>query len=210
MNACASVVLVNGLWLPGAAMTVLAGRLRRDGFRVSIFSYPSVRHDLRGNAERLHAFLATVPGDTVHLVGYSLGGLVIRALFHYFPQTRPGRIVLVASPQQGCHAAAKVGRSRAVRPLIGRSVGDLIAGLPQAWPWPAREIGVVAGTRSLGLGRIFSRLSGPNDGTVLVEETAVPGAHDQTAIAVAHSAMLFSPSVARRVAAFLRNGRFAG
>ena len=154
MSAKESVVLVNGLWLGDPALWLLAWRLRHAGFRVHMFSYPSVRHDLHTNAARLHDFLARVPGETVHLVGYSLGGLIVRTLFHLYPQQRPGRIVLLGSPQTGNRAAQSMMRSRIGRWLLGRSVADLVAGLPQCWSWPARATGVIAGSRSVGLGAL--------------------------------------------------------
>jgi len=204
-----NVVLVNGLWLADPALWLLARRLRRAGFRVHTFSYPSVRQDLRTNAARLHDFLAGVPGPIVHLVGFSLGGLVIRALFHFQPQQRPGRIVLLGSPQSGSRAAQSLARRHLGRALLGRAVAELIAGTPQRWSWPARETGVIAGSRSVGLGRLVTRLAVPNDGSVAVEETVVPGAHVRLVLPVAHFAMLIAPIVARQVAAFLRSGRFA-
>ncbi len=203
-----SVVLVNGLWLADPALWLLARRLRQSGFHVHTFSYPSVRHDLRTNAEQLHEFLAGVPGATVHLVGYSLGGLVIRALFHFQPQQRPGRIVLLGSPQTGNRAAQTLARARPGRALLGRAVAELIAGTPQCWSWPARETGVIAGSRSVGLGRLVAQLTVPNDGSVAVEETTVPGAHTRLVLPVAHFAMLLAPAVARQVARFLRFGAF--
>lgn len=203
-----SVVLINGLWLADPALWLLARRLRHEGFDVYTFSYPSVRHDLRMNAACLHEFLAEVPGASVHLVGYSLGGLVIRALFHFHPQQRPGRIVLLGSPQTGNRAARSLARTRFGRRLLGRSVAELIAGTVQHWTWPARETGVIAGSRSVGLGRLVARLSVPNDGSVAVEETVVPGAHARLVQPVAHSAMLVSADVARQVVHYLRHGAF--
>lgn len=208
MNSRESVVLVNGLWLGDAALWLLARQLRRAGFRVYKFSYPSVRHDLRTNAARLGAFLARVPGETVHLVGYSLGGLVIRALFHFQSQQRPGRIVLLGSPQLGNRAAQTLARARFGRAVLGRAVAELNAGVPQLWNWPAREIGVIAGSRSIGLGRLVTRLPVPNDGSVAVEETAVSGAHAQLVLPVAHFALLLAPAVASQIARFLRTGAF--
>jgi pimeloyl-ACP methyl ester carboxylesterase len=208
MKGADSVVLVNGLWLGNVALWPLARRLRRAGLQVYPFSYPSVRHDLHANAERLQKFLEHVPGATVHLVGYSLGGVVIRALFQFHAGQRPGRIVLVASPQQGNQAAAALVRRRFGQRMAGRSVAELLAGIPQTWPWTGRDIGVIAGSRSLGLGRLVADLPAPNDGTVLVTETNVPEARDRLVLPLAHSAMLLSPAVARQVVAFLRTGSF--
>lgn len=203
------VVLVNGLWLGDPAMWLLARRLRRAGFQTFVFSYPSVRQDLRASAAQLHEFLARVPGTTVHLVGYSLGGLVIRALFQFHPGQRPGRVLLLGSPQQGSHAAAALSAFGFGRRLIGRSLADLNAGTPQAWDWPAREIGAIAGNLPIGLGRLVSRMPGPNDGTVLVAEAVPAAARDRLVLRVSHVGMLFMPAVARQAAAFLRSGRFA-
>lgn len=209
MDSRESVVLVNGLWLADPALWLLARRLRRAGFRVHTFSYPSVRQDLRTNAAHLHEFLARIPDATVHLVGYSLGGLIIRALFHLQPQQRPGRIVLLGSPQTGNRAAQSLTRTRLGRTVLGQSMAELIAGTPQHWRWPARETGVIAGSRSVGLGRLVAPLAIPNDGTVAVEETVVPGVHAQLVLPVAHFALLLSPAVARQVIEFLSNGVFA-
>jgi len=203
------VVLVNGLWLGDPALWLLARRLRRAGFQTFRFSYPSVRQDLRTNAAQLHEFLARVPGTTVHLVGYSLGGLVIRALFQFHPGQRPGRVVLLGSPQQGSRAAAALSASGFGRRLLGRSLADLNAGTPQAWDWPAREIGAIAGSLPLGLGRLVSRLPGPNDGTVLVAEAVPAAARDRLVLRVSHAGLLFMPAVARQAVMFLRSGRFA-
>lgn len=207
--AITSVVLVNGLWLGNAAMALLARRLRRAGFDVHVFSYPTTRNDLRANAALLQCFLAQLPGEIVHLVGYSLGGLVIRALFHFHPEQRPGRIVLLGSPQRRSRAAEALARSRLTARLIGRSLAELNAGQPQAWAWPEREIGVIAGTLPTGLGRLVTRLPAPHDGTVALEETMLAGAGARLALRVSHFGLLLSPTVARRAGAFLRTGSFS-
>jgi pimeloyl-ACP methyl ester carboxylesterase len=205
----ASVVLVNGLWLGNVALALLARRLRHAGFAVRGFSYPTTRNDLRTNAGLLQRFLATVPGETVHLVGFSLGGLVIRALFQFHPDQRPGRIVLLGSPQVRSRAAEALARAPVTAWLLGRSLADLNAGRPQAWAWPARATGVIAGTLPTGLGRLVTRLPAPHDGTVAVEETGLPGAGARLTLRASHFGLLLSPTVARQVGAFLRTGAFA-
>lgn len=208
MTTAQRVVLVNGLWLTNIALGRLARRLAGAGFAPRRFSYRSVQNDLRANAAALQSLLNTLPDDAVHFVAYSLGGLVLRALFHFHPQQRPGRIVLIGSPQQASAAAQNLAHSRLGRRLLGASVADLVAGHQRAWEWPAREIGVIAGNRSFGLGRLVSKLPAPNDGTVTVDETAVAGATDRLILPVWHSGLLMSGEVASATAQFLKTGRF--
>jgi pimeloyl-ACP methyl ester carboxylesterase len=203
------VVLIHGLWLSGPVLLLLAGRLRRAGFAVRTYSYPSVRLDFQANAERLQRFLQTLKADTVHLAGHSLGGVLIRALHYYFPQQRPGRIVTLGAPHGDCQTARHLERSRFWRWAMGRSVAQLLEGVPRQWPLPVREIGVISGTRSMGLGRfLFRQLPRPNDGLLSVSETCLPGAREQIVLPISHTGMLFSRRVAGQLAAFLRNGRF--
>jgi pimeloyl-ACP methyl ester carboxylesterase len=209
MEVRETVVLVNGLWMPDAALWLLARRLRGAGFRVYTFSYPTMREDLLANAQRLETFLHSIPGDTVHLVGFSLGGLVVRALFQSHPTQRPGRILLLGSPQQGSRAALALANSRPGRRLVGRSLADLNAGRPEAWTWPRREIGVMAGSLALGLGRLVASLPVPNDGTVSEDETDTADASDRLILPVTHFGLLLSNEVARQAAEFLKNGCFA-
>jgi hypothetical protein len=70
------------------------------------------------------------------------------------------------------------------------------------------EIGVIAGSRSLGAGRLIARLPEPNDGVVTVEETRIPNARDEIVLNVSHSEMLVSPKVARQACSFFRQGHF--
>lgn len=203
-----TVILVHGLWFRGWVMQVLGWRLRRCGFRVLRFSYPTVTRDLYQNAERLHRYVGAQRLAQAHFVGYSLGGLVIRALFAHHPQQPPGRIVTFGTPHLGCYAAQGLSRARVLRWLLGRGIADLLAQLPHRWTLPAREIGVIAGNVSIGGGRIVAGLPRPNDGTVTVAETRLPGAHAHTVLAVSHTSMLFASSVALHICRFLRSGRF--
>ena len=202
-----TVVLVHGLWMSGWVMTALRRWLGRHGYHVVLFSYAAVRSDLATNAATLHRFLARVPGERVHLVGHSLGGLVILTLLQRHPPARPGRVVLLGSPVAGCVAAAALARWSWGRALLGRS-------LPQWSPGSAsaalanREVGMIAGNLGRGLGGLVTRLPGPHDGAVTVEETRIQGLADHLVLPVGHSGMLVSRAVAAGVAHFLRHGRF--
>jgi pimeloyl-ACP methyl ester carboxylesterase len=183
--------------------------LRRAGFEVRRFRYHSVRADLVENAARLQDYLRRIDAPVIHLVGHSLGGIVIRALFHWFPDQRPGRVVTLGSPHAGSHVGALLQRYRVGRVVTGRSIAQLAHGTTQQWTMPAdREIGVIMGTRSLGLGMWIPGLAQPNDGVVSVEEAQWPAARATLHVPLAHSGMLVSMRVAGAVAGFLRDGRF--
>jgi pimeloyl-ACP methyl ester carboxylesterase len=196
--------------MSGRCLSLLARRLRCAGFTVHIFSHASVRSDLRANAEHLQRYLGTLPEEAVHLVGHSLGGILIRALHHYYPQQRPGRIVTLGAPHGSSRVARHLSRYAFWRWAMGKGVIQLLSGAPLHWTTPAREIGVICGTRSFGMGRLLVRdLPLPNDGLLTVKESAFPAAREHLALPVSHTGMLFSRTLARQVAAFLRSGQFA-
>lgn len=208
-DAEAVVVLVHGLWLSGWSLLLLRRHLRRCGFSAThTFSYPSVGRDLLENGTALNGYLLTLSAPTVHLVGHSLGGVVIRALFQQHPQQRPGRIVTLGSPHRGSQPANVLARSALGRRITGRSVAQLVEGAPEQWPLPPRDFGVIAGSMSLGLGRLVTHLPKPNDGVVALTETLLPGATDHIILHVSHYALVLSWRVADQVCHFLKNGRF--
>lgn len=204
-----SVVLVHGLWLSGWVMAPLARRLRACGLRPYRFSYPSVGAGLGENAAALRRFAAGVPGDTVHFVGHSLGGIVILAMLREgFPE-RTGRIVTLSSPHRGSRAASSLARFGWGRRMLGRSIADL----QREPPLPglsARVVGLIQGTMPVGLGRLVADLERPNDGVVSVAEMELPGAADRVRLHVSHLGMLLSSQAAAQACRFLREGRFRG
>ena len=100
-------VLVHGYFKGGRDMRPLARNLARLGRRVAIADLPATFGSLdrcRGEFER---FLDSVAADaqTVHLVGHSFGGLVIRAYLAANKAERVGRCVLIGTPNRGARLA---------------------------------------------------------------------------------------------------------
>lgn len=199
-----TVVLVHGLWFGPWWMWLLAWRLRRDGFSTRRFRYRSRRRDLDAAAAELAAFVAGI--GPVHIVAHSLGGLVTLRLLSLRPALQAGRVVLLGSPLRGSLAASKSARLPGGRWLIGAALPALQTGYAEV---PARAaVGLIAGTRPLGLGWLVGGLGGPSDGTVAVRETHADGLRARCELPVTHTGLLFSRAVAHRVAAFLRTGHF--
>lgn len=206
-NAAEVVIVTHGLWLMGPALAPQCHFLARAGFAAAPFSYSSVRADLAQNARALARFAATFPARTIHYVGHSMGGLVILKMLENDPGTRAGRIVLLGTPYRSSHAAVVLARSPLGRLALGRSIMQWLRdGAPEFRG--ERDLGVIAGARSFGAGRIAPGLPRPNDGTVAVEETRVPGMRDRVILQVSHTEMLFSTAVAGQVSAFLKRGCF--
>jgi pimeloyl-ACP methyl ester carboxylesterase len=202
----ARVVLLHGIWMRAPTLWWLERGLRAQGFDPQRFDYASVFGAPARAVERLRTVLRAAAPGPVHLVGHSLGGLVAIAACRDAPDLPPGRIVCIGSPLAGSRAARRVDAWPGLRALAGGWRRALIEG---AGPLPAdREVGVIAGTRSLGLGALLARLPRPHDGTVAVDETRVPALADHATVDGSHTGMLLDPEVARRVAAFLREGRF--
>lgn len=199
------VILVHGLWLNGASMAPLGWRLGRQGFAVSRFSYWSVVRGLDANVERLIAFCRRFESDRLYLVGHSLGGvLILNAIARGL---KVHRAVLMGIPYVGSVSAKGLARVAIGKRILGRTLGDWLRREKRP-SWGDTQIGVLAGDRAIGLGKLISPLPLPNDGVVSIDETRVPGAADSIVLPVFHTAMPFSAVSARAVSDFLRKGSF--
>lgn len=203
MSTPRRVILLHGLWMRPASLALLASRLQRAGFEPSRLGYSSVR----GGPELAVRNLAREARESpCHVVAHSLGGLVALSALEGFPDTPVHRVVCLGSPLCGSAAAAGLARLPLVRATLGRSAPLLRDGCR---PWTGRaEVGLVAGSRAIGLGQVMGRFSGVNDGTVAVEETRLQGLSDHIVLPTSHTGLVFSPHVARQAIAFLREGRF--
>lgn len=202
-----TVIMVHGLWMHGIAFLPQQRRLAKRGFAVRRFSYPSMRHGLQHNARTLSQFVASTGNGNIHLVGHSLGGLVALSMLAQYPDPRVRRVVLMGSPCMGSHCASFLLRTPGLAAIVGRSLKEWLAS-PRP-PLPGQvEIGVLSGSRSLGLGRLIPGLPRPNDGVVSVMETRLPEARDSITLPVSHAGMLISRACADQVAAFLGSGNF--
>ena len=205
-SANSEVVLVHGLWFGAWAMAALARKLQAAGFAVRRFSYPSTAAQLDRHSGELLKFAGQSDALRQHFVGHSLGGLVTLHTLNQANDLAPGRIVLLGSPLDGSLIARRSGRIPGGEKLLGQVKTALQRGygrLPED-----RETGMIAGTRSVGLGMLLGGAGKPGDGTVAVDETRTTGLKDHLLMPVTHTSMLYSAEVARQAAHFLKTGGF--
>ncbi|HEY4582369.1 MAG TPA: alpha/beta fold hydrolase [Lysobacter sp.] len=203
MEPTRRVVLLHGLWMRPAAMGVLARHLSAAGFDCECVGYPSVRGSCSSALASVRRALAQRP---CHVVAHSLGGLVALHALDARPELPVRRIVCLGSPLCGSLSATRLARLPVLRAALGHSRRFLRRGCR---PWCGdAQLGVVAGNRPLGLGRMLGRIEGENDGAVGVVETRLPGLSDHVVLPSSHTGLIFSAPVARQVASFLREGCF--
>jgi pimeloyl-ACP methyl ester carboxylesterase len=201
------LVLIHGIWMAGLELIPLARRLEGCGFSSHRFRYPSLGRSVAENAAALGRFVRSLDAERVSFVAHSLGGLVLLHLFEQWPDAPPGRAVLLGSPVAG----SGVARHMAARPWLRWGLGQstergLLGDVPPVPP--GREIGAIAGSRPLGVGRFLGGLSAPGDGTVAQSETRAAGLTDWVSYPVSHFQMVLDARVARAVCRFLQEGRF--
>ncbi|HEY7642959.1 MAG TPA: alpha/beta fold hydrolase [Steroidobacteraceae bacterium] len=208
-GAAALVILVHGLWQSGLELFVMRRRLQADGsLRALFFSYPTIVGTMSNHVRRLIDCARAHQAERLHFVGHSLGGLVVLRALEVTDDLPPGRAVLLGSPLQGSRTAQSLAKLPFGRALLGGALSaECVDWSPREWSG-RREVGVIAGSMGFGVGRLLANLDEAHDGTVLVEETRLPGAKDHLVVAASHTGLLVSPKVAAQTRHFLEHGAF--
>jgi len=141
-----------------------------------------------------------------HLVGHSMGGLVILNMLSRYDNLPPGRVVLMGTPVKGSNVVRRMERLPGHGFIFGKAREHLLEGFQYS---PAGyETGMIRGTREIGFGQIAGKQDEPNDGSVRVSETELDGLKDTVDLKVSHSEMLISADVVEQVEHFLLTGKF--
>jgi len=202
-----AVLLLHGAWMNPVVMAYVAHVLRGTGFAAHFLGYRTMRDPLEAHLARIAKRVAQLEAPAVHLVGHSLGGVIVMRYLQRLADRRVRRAVLIGAPVAGCRAATGFAAHAGGELMMGQSLA--------VWRQPVDvsvdprfEIGAIAGTRALGLGAVVTRLPTPNDGVVCVDETRFPALRDHIEVPTGHTVMLMSSRVARQTAGFLKNGVF--
>ena len=210
-------MLVPGLWTPAFLLIPLQRRLQQGGFKAYRFAAASRKLSPAENARRLGVFLAGLDQQVIHLVGHSLGGIILLHVFEqgYSPGSRKARIVLLACPVAGSALAGRLVAGRFARLwgfLLGRSVERGLLGDAPQWSSPCL-LASFSGRRSHGIASVLfseefrgnTSSTNHSDGVLQGAETRLTGATECRALDVSHAGFLWSPVAATAVLDFLRN-----
>lgn len=207
------VVLLHGLGRTQYSMRPLARRLRRAGFDARTFGYASMTKRVSELAEDLGRFvdgLTEGEDETVHFVGHSLGGLVIRRYLKDKPRHR-GRVVMLSPPNGGSELVDRMRRFSWFQMRFGPAglvLGTSEKDLPATLGPVEFSLGVIMGTRSINpVGSWI--IPGPDDGAVSVDRSRVEGMSEFCLVSRTHTFIMWSADVAELTGHFLRYGHFS-
>lgn len=192
------VVLVHGFLVGRSAWALFERRLTHAGFKPHCFAYSTRHTPLPKAAEALAEFCSELEVPQLHLIGHSLGGLVILQMLKQgiFSIRHPGELILMGTPVRGAVASRSLAKPALGRWLLGEahhSLSHTFDRAPNGW-----STTVIAGTQALGMGRLFTPIPKPHDGTVAVAETELSGAKI-IQVRASHSGLLISKAVTQYV-----------
>lgn len=209
-----AVILLHGLGRSSLAMLPMAWRLRRAGYTVINQGYPSRRHTVQSLAEQtlptaIEKAMALSPSK-IHFVTHSMGGILLRCWLQSHRLPRPGRVVMLAPPNQGSELVDHVRRIPLFEKIMGPASVQLGTGhdsVPGQLAPVDAEIGVITGTRrySPWLDPLFAD---QHDGKVSVHSARMAEMKDFRVMDVGHTFIMADAGVTEEVLHFLRAGCF--
>jgi len=205
------VYLLHGLGRSTFSMRVLASRLEDSGFFVYNIGYPSINKTpeeiLENISQQIDASLPKT-NQTVHFVGHSLGGLLIRAYLEKTNVRNLGNVVLMGTPNKGTTLVDNYRDSWWMQ-MLGPAALALSTdenSFPNSIGKPYYPVGIIAGV--YGKNDNEDILPGEDDGLVPLKSTKIDGMTDFIAIETSHYMMRYNQEVADQTIMFLRHGRF--
>lgn len=206
------VVILHGITRSNKHMQKLAIYLQKDGFDVINLSYPSTTYKIEDLAEIINKeiFQRATEKKTIHFIGYSMGGLIVRALINKYNYKNLGKVVQLAPPNRGSEVADLVKNFWPYKKIFGPAGQQLItdqSAVKHIFGEVNYELGVIAG--NVTIDPISSAIiPGEDDGKVSVESTKLEGMKDHIVVSASHTFFPSNKEVQNQTLYFLKNGNF--
>ncbi len=207
-----TVVLLHGLLNRPVMMKWFEVELKKEGYTVVNWGYPSRERTIEEDARELDSALAKVTEtDTLHFVGFSMGGLIARYYLTHYPPKHMGRLVFIGTPNHGSERIEQLYPYGWFRKIWGSTTTwQLRASNKEFFDScgiPACPFGIIAGGKGDAEG-YSAVLPGDDDGAVSVGSAKLPGATDFILLKHRHTFLLFSRDTVKNTVAFLNRGKF--
>lgn len=212
------VVLLHGILNTSWWVRHLERHLLGLGYQVRNISYPFKQMSIEDLGQKfVSAQLQDIASyKTVHFVGYSMGGLVIRAYLEKFQPKNLGRVVMLGTPNQGSEVADFLRRHPLLNKLFIKLCGEAgqqLATKAYSDSFAVHhhnligcELGVIAARRSILPTSLL--IPGEDDGLVSVESTKMRGITGYIVVSYEHVFLPWHKTICEKTISFLESGKF--
>jgi esterase/lipase len=206
------VVILHGIARSSSHMKPLAEKLEKEGYDVINLDYPSTKYTLRELTTSISKDLVTklTENKPTHFIGYSMGGLLVRAVLATHKPEKLGRVIQLASPNQGSEVSDFLKDNWLYKTIFGLSGQELTTNNKDTEKLLGNvdyELGVIAGNSTIDPFSSYI-IGGDDDGKVSITSTKVNGMKDHVVVSASHTFFPRNKDVQRQVLAFLSNGKF--
>ncbi len=211
-KAAEAIILLHGVCGNERHMEHIERSLQKIGYRVHNIKYSSRYNDAIKVTKEILPNVRFIARDynKLHLIGHSLGGLIIRSILTDYKPINLGKVIQIAPPNQGSKLANIFKNRWIYKKIYGKASKDLIpkssflSGLEQT---PSYELGIIAGNSFNLLAHCLLKFK-PNDSRITVEETFLDSAKDHIVININHNQILRSRETLKQIRNFLIDGVF--
>ncbi len=207
------VVILHGIFRTSRHMRKLATYAASQGYDVLNVDYPSTKQPLEELVDTAWKDISAKLQEEkpVHFIGYSMGGLLVRAILSKYRPSMLGRIVLLAVPNKGSEVADFLKHNWLYQRFYGPAGQQLITdqtAIKHLFGNIDYECGVIAGSLSLEPLSSFV-IKGKNDGKVSIESTKLDGMKDHVIVRSTHTWFPHHKEVQKQTLHFVSHGTFA-
>lgn len=171
------IVLIHGLMRTSLSMWPLKNYLKRQGYEVYSYNYPSPKYSIQEHGIYLSQFIKNLleknPGVKINFITHSLGGIITREALSSLSQKQLkniGSLIMLAPPNQGSKLAKF---STKMFPLLTFPIKPLAelssdqSSYVHYVPVPNIKIGIIAGRYDAKVPPEFARLEGQNEPVIV-------------------------------------------
>lgn len=205
-----SVVCIHGFLGGKWTMHYLGKNIKREGFDVLNWKYPSTKRSIQSHSHHLVQELRSIsenkPNKPIHFVTHSMGALVLLGALNHPncpKEAKIGKLILISPPLKGSKWGRWLHRFSLIRWLAKDFSGKELMTQENfdylgEYPHSIQNILVIAGTFGFN-----PFLKGKNDGTLLLEETFLSTSHERIVVNRGHKTIVFSKKVCGIILDFL-------
>lgn len=211
------IVVLHGIKSTPHSMRNMNAFFNAAGYSVIAPNLDYDHNDIEETVTQIHEKIGPELGryKRVHFVGYSLGGMALRAYLNDHKPANIGRAVQLGSPNQGSLIMRLFMKIPGVKWLAGPMAVQIskIKKTIRERFFPDNidyDLGVIAGDGIRGIRDFFNALvlPGGDDGIVSFKETAFSGMKDHVIIDENHLGLRSSPKAALLCLQFIKQGNF--